>query len=134
MNQKYAEILLERIPGKERKAILKSELKKDISRLKSVPGFRSPDLAPPHILKGWLRNEEKFWILFVNDTAARYGCAVSKYSAKEQLPELTLDNFWGIFAWNCFQEDNSLESCGKLEQLLDQYEMLLRGEDRKSVV
>ena len=129
MNQKYAEILLDRIPGKERKAILKSELKKDIPRLKSIPGFRSPDLAPPHILKGWLKNEEKFWVLFVNDTAVRYGCSVSKYPTEKMLPELTAENFWGIFAWNCFQEDSSPESCSKLSQMLEQYEMLLRGEE-----
>lgn len=121
--------MLDRIPGKERKAILKSELKKDIPRLKSIPGFRSPDLAPPHILKGWLKNEEKFWVLFVNDTAARYGCSVSKYPTEKMLPELTAENFWGIFAWNCFQEDSSPESCSKLSQMLEQYEMLLRGEE-----
>ena len=129
MNQKYVEILFERISGKERKAIIKTGLKMDIPRLKNIPGFRTPDAAPPNILKRWLKNEEKFWIFLLKEITVRYDCTISRYPNEELLPEMTIHNFWGIFAWNCFREDDSPESCSRLEQMLERYEILLQGEE-----
>ena len=119
MNREYAEILFDYLPGEQRKMIVHNKVKRNI------PGFRKPELAPSNILKGVLKNEDRFWDVFLHSVAKMYDCPIEKYSEEDQLPKRTRDNFLGLLAWRCYNSDNSLESVRNLEEIFRQYKQIL---------
>ena len=115
MNRVYTEKLLDCLPDEQRKKILRSKIKG------SVPGFRTMDRAPLSILKKNLKSDERFAFQFLDAVTDVYGCPLKRYADEEYLPELTRENFWGIFAQKCRTLDDSQESGKILEELLQEY-------------
>lgn len=127
MNREFAEILFGYIPDEQRKVIIRNKVKKNI------PGFRKPELAPSNILKGKLKNDEKFWSIFLRSVAEMYHCPIETYTEEEQLPEQTKDNFLGWLAWKCYKSDNSFEARLKLEKMMSQNDELKKGSEKNRV-
>ena len=118
MNREYTEKLFDRLPSEQRKKILRSKMKGRIS------GFRRLDLAPLGILKSTLKSSETFAAQFLDAVMDMYDCSSKQYADDDQLPKLTYDNFWGLFARKCKSLDNGPESCEILAEMVQEYEKL----------
>lgn len=118
MNREYLEKLFDRIPSAQRNKILRSKMKWRIS------GFRRLDLVPSGILKSTLKSNDAFATQFLDAVIDMYGCSLESYTDEEQIPKMTCENFWGLFAWKCKVLDDSPESCKILEGMVQEYEKL----------
>jgi len=120
MNREYTEKLFDCLPTEQRKKILRTKIKGEF------PGYRPGQLhkAPLLMLKGTLKNNEVFAVRFLDAVADVYGCSSEQYANEQQLPKLTRENFWGVFARKCKELDNSQESCEILEEMIQEYEKL----------
>lgn len=120
MNREYAKYLFDHLPIEQRRKILQSKIKG------SIPGFRPGKLnsAPWFQVKSILKSNDRFATQFLTAVDEVYGCSLEQYVNEDQLPELTRENFWGLFACKCKNLDNSQESCKILEEMVQEYAKL----------
>lgn len=114
MDREYTVQLFDLLPTEQRKKVLQ--------KIKAnIPGFRKIDSAPAVILKSTLKSNEKFAAHFLDAVVDMYGCSPEQ---EDQLPELTRNNFWGIFAQKCKNSTGNQESRKILEEMLQEYQNL----------
>ncbi len=120
MNQEYSEIIFDNLPSKQRSMALR--------KVKvPIPGFRNIEKAPVFKIRPEIKRNNAFCTEFLETVADICGCSTEDYEEESQLPVMTKDNFWGIFAWKCRKLDNSEESCQILEKMFRDHEQMLEN-------